>query len=220
MKRVILLILTTMLICFFTDSAVFAQVNNTTNSSFETVKIGTQSWMLENLRVSHFRNGDEIPQARTKEEWQKAGEEGKPVWCYYDDDPDNDVTYGKLYNWYAVHDTRGLAPQGWHVPSDAEWTNLSKALGGDLLAGPKMKSTNGWKYDGAGTNASGFNAFPGGKRSEIGAFSDLDKSGNWWSSTQINASMVWIRFLDCRVINVARANFSKNTGLSVRCLKN
>lgn len=109
---------------------------------YKTVVIGSQTWMAENLNVSTFRNGDPIPEARTNEEWEKAGKEGKPAWCYYDNDPKNGSKYGKLYNWYAVNDPRGLAPKGWYIPSHDEWTTLENYLGDH--AGKKMKSTIGW----------------------------------------------------------------------------
>jgi uncharacterized protein (TIGR02145 family) len=107
-------------------------------SKAQTVTIGTQVWMTKNLDVSTFRNGDPIPEAKTDEEWKKAGENKQPAWCYYDNDPANGAKYGKLYNWYAVNDSRGLAPVGYHIPSDAEWTKLEVFLGAD--AGNKMKS--------------------------------------------------------------------------------
>jgi len=103
----------------------------------QTVTIGTQVWMTKNLDVSTFRNGDSIPQAKTDAEWKRAGEEGQPAWCYYDNDPKNGAKCGKLYNWYAVNDPRGLAPKDYHVPTDAEWTILTDFLGSD---GTKMKS--------------------------------------------------------------------------------
>jgi uncharacterized protein (TIGR02145 family) len=122
-------------------------VTNSTNQvtqtgPYKSVKIGTQTWMTENLNVSTFRNGDPIPEAKTNEEWEKAGKEGKPAWCYYKNDPKNGAKYGKLYNWYAVNDPRGLAPVGWHIPTDAEWITLENQLGED--AGKKIKSTSGW----------------------------------------------------------------------------
>ncbi len=113
-----------------TGSAIFSQ----------TVTIGTQVWMIKNLDVATFRNGDPIPQAKTAEEWVKAGENQQPAWCYYDNDPANGAKYGKLYNWYAVNDSRGLAPVGYHIPSDAEWRKLTDFLGGEDIAGAKMKS--------------------------------------------------------------------------------
>jgi uncharacterized protein (TIGR02145 family) len=121
--------------------------NNTTSKvtktgSFKSVKIGNQIWMAENLNVSTFSNGDPIPEAKTNQEWKKAGDDGKPAWCYYDNDTSNGRIYGKLYNWYAVNDPRGLAPLGWHIPTEKEWIIIQNYLGID--AGKKMKSTSGW----------------------------------------------------------------------------
>ena len=110
----------------------------------QSVTIGTQVWMTKNLDVSTFRNGEPIPQSKTDEEWEKAGQNKQPAWCYYENDPANGAKYGKLYNWYAVIDSRGLAPVGYHIPSDAEWTKLTDFLGGEKVAGTKMKSKSGW----------------------------------------------------------------------------
>ena len=110
----------------------------------QTVTIGTQVWMTKNLDVSTFRNGDGIPQAKTDEEWEAAGDNKQPAWCYYENNAANGTKYGKLYNWYAVNDARGLAPAGYHIPTDEEWTVLSTFLGGEDVAGKKMKSTSGW----------------------------------------------------------------------------
>ena len=125
---------------------------------YKTVVIGSQTWMSENLNVSTFRNGDPIPEAKTNEEWKKAGKEGKPAWCYYDNDPKNGAKYGKLYNWYAVNDPRGLAPTGWHVPTKAEWGTLVEQLGND--AEKKMKSQSGWNNweDSTCSNCKNWNA--------------------------------------------------------------
>ena len=105
----------------------------------KSVTIGTQVWMKENLNVSTFRNGDPIPEAKTAEEWKAAGAAKQPAWCYYDNDPKNGAKYGKLYNWYAVNDPRGLAPVGWHVPTKEELSDLINYLGGEYVAGRKMK---------------------------------------------------------------------------------
>ena len=118
----------------------FAQINYA-----QTVTIGKQVWMTKNLNVDKFRNGDSIPQAKTYEEWEAAGENKQPAWCYYDNDPANGAKYGKLYNFFAVNDSRGLAPTGYHIPSDEEWTKLTDYLGGSSAAGTKMKSASGWK---------------------------------------------------------------------------
>ena len=115
----------------------------TSSGPYKTVTIGAQVWMAANLNVSTFRNGDLIPQATSDAEWKAADENKQPAWCYYDNDAKNGAKYGKLYNWYAVNDPRGLAPAGYHVPTDAEWTTLDNFLGDD--AGKKMKSTSGWE---------------------------------------------------------------------------
>ena len=112
--------------------------------SIKQVKIGTQTWMGQNLNVDRFRNGDPIPEAKTNEEWQKAIENQQPAWCYYGNSVANGVKYGKLYNWFAVNDSRGLAPSGWHVPTRDEWFVLINYLGGYKVAGTKLKSTSGY----------------------------------------------------------------------------
>ena len=186
------------------------------------VKIGSQVWATENLNVDCFRNGDPIPQAKTDEEWKRAGENQQPAWCYYNNDPKNGESYGKLYNWYAVNDRRGLAPQGWHIPTDEEWTQLTTFLGGKEVAGAKMKSTNGWnEYEGKignGTNTSGFSGLPGGYRFNNGTFKGIGYSGFWWSSTESSADYAWFRFLSYSDGLVFRNDFSRQ-GLSVRCLR-
>ena len=196
-------------------------------NSYKTVKIATQVWMGENLNVSHFRNGDAIPEAKTKEEWKRAADNKQPAWCYYDNDPANGGTYGRLYNWYAVKDPRGLAPHGWHIPSDAEWTTLSDHLGGGGTAGPQMKSTSGWSQsitnneNGNGNNSSGFAGLPGGERSYDGAFFDLGGGGSWWSSSgyEDGASYAWGRSLYTDNGGVGKYGCDKSCGFSVRCLR-
>ena len=123
-------------------NTVSTTTTTTNNTNIKTVTIGTQVWMTTNLNVDKFRNGDPIPEAKTNEEWERAGENHQPAWCYYENKAANGTKYGKLYNWYAVNDPRGLAPEGFHVPSDEEWTTLEEYLGDD--AGKKMKSKSGW----------------------------------------------------------------------------
>lgn len=184
----------------------------------QTVTIGTQVWMSKNLDVSTFRNGDPIPQAKTNEEWEKAGENKQPAWCYYDNDPANGAKYGKLYNWYAVNDPRGLAPEGYHIPTDAEWTILTDYLGDD--AGTKMKSKSGWvSNSGNGTNTSGFSGLPGGYRYGNGEFKNVGNDGGWWSSTEGILGSAWYRVLYDDDGGVYRDGYDKREGLSVRCLK-
>jgi uncharacterized protein (TIGR02145 family) len=189
-----------------------------------TVKIGNQEWASENLNVSTFRNGDAIPEAQTSEAWFKAGEEGKPAWCYSENDPENGNKYGRLYNWYAVNDARGLAPSGWHIPSDAEWTTLTDNLGGEYEAGHKMKSQAGWDDNGNGSNASGFSGLPGGSRyfNETlgnGTFDDIGYYTYWWSSTEYDTYHAWNRDLCCSLDYLNRNNLLKRDGFSVRCLR-
>jgi uncharacterized protein (TIGR02145 family) len=184
------------------------------------VTIGEQVWMAENLNVSTFRNSDPIPQTKTNEEWEKAGENQQPAWCNYDNDPANGTKYGKLYNWYAVNDSRGLAPVGYHIPSDAEWTKLTDFLGGDRVAGTKMKSKSGWKENGNGTNKSGFSGLPGGSRDIDGTFYYVGGGGDWWSSTEGRAGLAWYRGLDYVNGDVYRVDYGgKGNGFSVRCLR-
>ena len=191
--------------------------NRKTNES--TVKIGNQEWMTNNLNVATFKNGDAIPEAQTSEAWIKAGEEVKPAWCYYDNDPENGNKYGRLYNWYAVTDPRGLAPSGWHIPSDAEWTTLSDNLGGEDEAGHKMKSQAGWDHGGNGSNASGFSGLPGGARYYNGTFFNIGYYGGWWSSTEKDTNDAWNRYLVYYTGVVYRNYDYKADGFSVRCLR-
>jgi uncharacterized protein (TIGR02145 family) len=182
--------------------------------------------MTKNLDVATFRNGDPIPEAKTDEEWKKAGDNKQPAWCYYNNDPANGEKYGKLYNWYAVNDSRGLAPVGYHIPSDAEWTKLTDFLGGAKVAGKKMKSTSGWMKNGNGKNSSGFFGLPGGIRFSGGLFDVVGLYGFWWSSTENNvrpsllgsASYREMSYGNGRVTGDDIVNFWEN-GNSVRCLR-
>ena len=185
----------------------------------QTVTIGSQVWMTKNLDVAKFRNGDPIPEAKTDEEWKKAYENEQPAWCYYENDRTNGAKYGKLYNWYAVNDPRGLAPKGYHVPSDEEWTVLTDYLGGEEKAGAKMKSKTGWFKDGNGTNSSGFSGLPGGYRHYDGAFSFIGYYGYWWSSSEYATFSAWYRYLHYYYGNVNRYDSLKQDAFSVRCLR-
>lgn len=116
--------------CNSTNTGSLKEIYNAIDEIEVPVRVGTQVWSNRNMNVSFFRNGDLIPQARTNEEWNRARENKQPAWCFYENDPANGVKYGKLYNWYAVNDPRGLAPVGYHIPSNAEWTILVNYLGG------------------------------------------------------------------------------------------
>ena len=192
---------------------------STTAVFLPTIVIGTQQWMRENLDVLTYRNGDIIPQVTDPTAWAALT---TGAWCYYNNDVANGAIYGKLYNWYAVNDPRGLAPTGWHVPTDDEWTTLSTTLGGDAVAGGKMKvaGTTRWTTPNTGaTNESGFAGLPGGYRSFNGTFNDVGSIGYWWSSTESNTSNAWYRGLYCNFGDINRSFYNKKKGFSVRCLR-
>ncbi len=186
-------------------------------SDAATVAVGSQQWISKNLNVSTFANGEPIAEARTSDEWKVASDQHRPAWCYYNNDPSS--IYGKLYNWYAVHDPRGLAPKGWHIPSDEEWTLMINSLGGETIAGSGLKSTDGWNSKGNGSNSSGIASLPGGFRYSIGKFSDMGKSGYWWSDTEFNAGGAWCRNLFNYNDRVFRGHDYKGCGFSIRCIK-
>jgi uncharacterized protein (TIGR02145 family) len=186
------------------------------------VRIGNQDWQIKNLDVDRFRNGDPIPHARTAEEWKSAGEKGEPAWCYYDSDTENGRLYGKLYNWHAVNDARGLAPKGWHIPTDVEWTTLTDYLGGEVVAGGKMKATGTayWNSPNTGANnESGFSAFPGSSCCSGGSFSSIRSYAFFWSATEYDNLCAWSRYLYYYGSDVNRYYYYKSFGASVRCLR-
>ncbi len=222
------------------DPAVNGTVTDIDGNVYKTIKIGTQTWMAENLTVTKYRNRDDIRQAfssppRTSgQRWEEINNESIGALCAYEDKSSNQVTYGLLYNWYAVSDPRGLAPEGWHIPTKEEWITLSEYLGGDNLAGGQLKATTLWASPNTGaTNSSGFRALPGGSRNNhyiprltdgVGVFSRLLTSGYWWSSTSIdekNAESVSLSYYDDKFVIGAFADFysDKGYGLSIRCIK-
>lgn len=200
---------------------------NLQNANYRSVTIGDQVWMAENLNVDTFRNGDSIPHAETEEEWKAAGEQGKPAWCCYNNDPENGKKYGKLYNWYAVNDPRGLAPEGWHISTDRDWRILIDFLGGDDIAAKKLKAKAGWENIGHGsenvscngTDDFGFTGLPGGLRWSNGSFGFAGNYGYWWSSSEYSVSDAWSRGMGSNDCAVFRGDDNKTVGFSVRCLK-
>jgi len=187
-------------------------------SKTSSVKVGNQEWITKNLNVQRFANGDLIPQANTVKEWESAGKNKQPAWCYYKNDPANGPTYGKLYNWYAVNDPRGLAPHGWHIPTDSEWTTLTTYLG-ETTAGFKLKSATGWSENGNGNNNSNMAGLPGGTCYTDGSFTMLGLIGYWWSSSEFNAGNAWARYVGYFNEKVSRSNDVKSSGFSVRCIR-
>jgi uncharacterized protein (TIGR02145 family) len=181
-------------------------------NSFKTVQIGDQLWMAENLNVTHFRNGDEIPTGKSSSDWQREGEAGNPMWCNQGNDPGLSKKYGRLYNWFAVNDPRGLAPRGWHVASDAEWKNLTDFYGGEVSAALKIRTTGS-------PGEAGFGGLPGGGCKENGTFYGYGTTGLWWTSSEVNTIYGWMRLLNYKYCNIFSLDENKLYGLSVRCIK-
>jgi uncharacterized protein (TIGR02145 family) len=197
-------------------------------ASLPNVAIGTQVWQSTNLDVIIYRDGTPIPQVTDPTAWANLT---TGAWCYYNNDPGNGTTYGKLYNWYAVagiHDNdpntpnKILAPEGWHIPTDAEWTTLTIFLGGSSLAGGKMKATDTslWRNPNTGaTNSSSFTGIPAGGRYNDGSFNNIGSSSYLWSYSEASSRYAWFRSLNYNLGNVNRFNDSKKYGYSVRCLR-
>ena len=191
----------------------------------KSVIIGTQEWMTFNLNVRRFRNGDPVRVVRTEEEWAAASENQLPACCFFENMHWIGRSYGKLYNWFAVNDPRGLAPEGWHMPSDEEWDQLVNFLGGRKVAGNKLKSKREWENP-YGTNESRFSALPGCYRYDNGEFRGIEDDNNWWkcygywwSSTENDDKTSWCRNLYYSNSLVYREPFFNGYGFSVRCIR-
>lgn len=184
---------------------------NTGSITYE-VTIGKQVWMTQNLNVDKFLNGEAIPEAKTMGEWSAYGQAGEAAWH----DPQNGEKSGKLYNWYAVNDPRGLAPKGWHIPSNTEWTELTDYLGGAEKAGAKMKSKEGWGDEGNGTNSSGFSGLPG---ATIGGIISFGKECYWWSSTEDRIDYAVAARIGYPKNNLVTSALDHKYGISVRCIR-
>ena len=209
------------LICF-TDLK--AQVSDVDGNTYQTVIIGDQNWMAENLKTTRYATGDTIPNVINKEKWLNLTD---GAWSYYKNDEKFNEVYGKLYNWYNVIDERNVCPNGWHVPSDAEWKILADFIisnGHEGREGLALKSINGWNtFDGLsgnGTDDYGFHALPGGNRNINGNFSNLGKNGYWWSTSEhANPVNAWSRYLYSNNRNIMNYEDFKNYGFSIRCLQ-
>jgi uncharacterized protein (TIGR02145 family) len=231
MKNLLLLLtITSILSCSKRD-----EVSRVTNIDIPQVKIGSQIWAKRNLDVSTYRNGDTIPQVTDPAEWRSLT---TGAWCYYNNDPAMGEIYGKLYNWYALTDTRGLAPEGWKIPSDSDWNILSNYLGGDSIAGGKLKSTgtNYWLTSNYyGTDDYGFESLPTGCRGKDGTFAGLGLNSIMRSSDSLfTTDCVGINpryigkvriiygdnFQGCEWLRLYNKGIEYFYGLSVRCLKN
>ncbi len=185
---------------------------------YKIVTIGTQVWMAENLKTTKYNDGTAIPLVTDNTAWANLA---TPGYSWYNKAATNKDTYGALYNWYTVN-TKKLCPNGWHVPSDTEWTTLITFLGGENGAGGKLKET-GFSHwlspNTSATNTTGFTALPGGRRYGGGTFSNIGYYGHWWSSSEYSTANSWYRYMTSRASDVNRNDNSKQAGFSVRCLR-
>jgi uncharacterized protein (TIGR02145 family) len=196
----------------FNPQLQYGSVKDQEGNSYATIQIGGQLWMAENLRTTIFLNGDSIDQSSGT-----SLSSTQAYWCYYDNNSQYENPYGKLYNYYAVADPRKVCPEGWHVPNDSDWSTLIMYLGGDAVAGGKMKSTMYWTYNYSASNESGFSGLPGGDRNANGSFYDIGLVGYWWSSPENGNN--YVRYLNSFSGGVYRVTNGKSDGISVRCLR-
>ena len=182
-------------------------------NNLNTIKIGTQTWTTKNLDVTTYRNGEVIPQVQDANAWANLR---TGAWCYYENNTANGSSYGKLYNWYAVNDPRGLAPKGYHIPTDLEFYTLTGFLGNN--ASVNLKSTESWLDNQNGTNKTGFNSLACGYVTHTGVFKDKGKEGSYWSSTE-EKSWAWRIKLSSESYEIQHMQILKSFGFSVRCLK-
>jgi len=217
-------------VSFITLKTGMGTVTDIDGNTYQTIKIGDQWWMAENLKVTHYRNSESIPNVTDNTEWTNLS---TGAYCNYDNNTSNVTTYGRLYNWYAVDDSRDIAPAGWHVPTDEEWKQLEMYLGmsqedADKTAwrgtdeGGKLKETGTehWLDPNTGaTNVSGFSALPGGYRSHYGTFLLIGQGADYWSATQGSSQDAWFRSLDYSNSDIRREDISKPYGFSVRCVR-
>jgi len=206
-----------------TDSIERKSIYDNESNGYSIVKIGPQIWMTENLKTTHYRNGDQIPNLTDRSTWKKTTE---GAYCWYNNDSSYKVPYGALYNWYAVSDSRNLCPTGWHVPSNVDLLILIHSLGGIKTAGDKLKATaSHWFFpDTTANNISGFSALPGGQRFKNGDFMLIGIGGDWWSSSKKEDDSAWYIYI-LNQYNILYSNNMTNNdcnfhfGHSVRCLK-
>lgn len=210
-------------ISFETKGGTIGAVTDIDGNVYHTVIIGEQVWMVENLKTRRYRNGDHITNITSVSQWSTltAG-----AYCYYDNDLNNTHVYGNLYNWYAVNDSRNIAPVGWHVATDADWNTLitywiqvtNYTFIGSILREESGDFWLGWNNQcEASTNESNFTALPGGKL-DINGFDDMNQQGYWWSSTEYYPAYPYFWSINCDDY-VVRGNDQKTTGLTVRCVK-
>ncbi len=204
---------------FTTADSIITTVTDIDGNVYQTITIGTQVWMLENLKVTRYRNGDTIANITDNTLWSGLT---YGAYCDYDNDTTNANTYGRIYNWFAVADSRQLAPAGWHVASDAEWNVLINYAGGSNVAGGKLKESGylHWQSPNTGaTNETGFTALPGGARSAGGPFSGKSNYANFWTSTPYSPMHAIPKTMYYNYSKVDGPWANKENGLYVRCIR-
>ncbi len=218
------------------DNTEGPNITDIDGNTYQSVIIGGQTWFKQNLNVSKYSDGTPIPEVNDPNEWNNLT---TGAWCYYNNDPANGTTYGKLYNWYAVagiydedsfYDTtlrKKLAPTGWHIPNnsdcicESEWIKLINFLGGRFVAGGKLKEegTMHWQSPNTSTNISRFTALPGGYRGNFGTFDNITNNAGFWTFSESDFSSAWFYFLYNDLVIIDQASNSKKLGYSVRCIK-
>ncbi len=227
MKKINLLLLFLACCIYFFGCEHTGEVTDIDGNVYRTVVIGEQEWMAENLKVTKYNNGDPIPNITDSTQWNTLT---TGAWSYYNNEEANNNIYGKLYNWYAAEDPRNLCPADWHVPADEEWTELTDFLGGEAIAGGRMKTvgtlqtgTGLWKFPNAeANNSSGFSGLPGGYRFGSGEFGFIGELGFWWSPTMDTVMPergAWGRYLNYNFGTVFRGHGPILSGFSVRCVR-
>jgi uncharacterized protein (TIGR02145 family) len=203
----------------FLQVLLFALFFNSCNDEKDkkgTVMIAGSEWSTYNLDVVTYANGDSIKHVEDTVEWSKLRE---GAWCYYENKEDS-AFYGKLYNWYAVNDSRGLCPKGWHVATMEEWNAIVKRFGGDSSAATALKEQGRWLGPGVDvTNSSGFSAVPAGNRTVYGTFNGRTNSGVWWTADEADSLHAWARYMNRLHSIVGKRAGDKNNGLTCRCVK-
>lgn len=217
-----------MVLAFTLSITAFSQVKDIDGNEYKTVKIGNQVWMAENLNVSRFRNGDSIREIKSGNQWHESDDEPyNPAWCFYNNEEKYGNIYGKLYNWHVISDPRGIAPEGWHIPSNKEWNILVAYLEGCISAGQKMKDSVSWTKNANGTNEIGFNAQAGGSRAVAlsdgyGIFRGLGEDAQWWSADKADNKYVKMAGY-CTLIGASNCLITGKTspghGMYIRCIK-
>jgi len=195
-----------------------ATVTDIDGNVYHTIRIGTQIWMVENLKTTKYRNGNPIPNVTDSTAWNNLT---TAAYCHYNNDANNSTTYGFLYNWAAVVDTDSIAPKGWHVPAQTEWTTMTTFLGNVNNVGGMLKETGTthWQTPNAGANnGSLFTALPGGERLSHGKFTGIGATGAWWSSTHDGTYDAWGRYINYNDSAIFRYDDTRKVGLSVRCV--